>query len=165
MPSKQGDLDLLNHPVAQELLHSRIPARLAYNWHDGTPRVVPIWFHWNGQELVVAGPETAPKVEAIREHPQVAITIDDASAWPYKVLLIRGTAQLDSVEGVAPEYAASAERYFGEEQGRAWVQQVGSLPVAMTRIRVRPEWVGLLNFQDRFPSAIEKAMAQAQAAG
>ena len=42
MPAQQGDLALLNHPVAQDLLHSTNPARLAYSWHDGTPRVVPI---------------------------------------------------------------------------------------------------------------------------
>ena len=52
MPAQQGDLALLHHPVAQELLHSTNPARLAYSWHDGTPRVVPIWFHWTGQEVV-----------------------------------------------------------------------------------------------------------------
>ncbi len=41
----QGDLALLEHPVAQQLLASRELARLAYTWTDGTPRVVPIWFH------------------------------------------------------------------------------------------------------------------------
>ena len=51
MPSKQGDLALLETPVAQQLLQSKIPARLAYNWTDGTPRVVPIWFVWNGREI------------------------------------------------------------------------------------------------------------------
>ena len=33
---------ILSDPVAQDLLTSRIPARLAYCWKDGTPRVVPI---------------------------------------------------------------------------------------------------------------------------
>lgn len=28
MPTRQGDLSLLQHPVAQELLSSKIPARL-----------------------------------------------------------------------------------------------------------------------------------------
>jgi hypothetical protein len=53
MPVKQGSLELLQHPVAQELLQSNIPARLAYIAPDGTPRVVPIWFHWTGQEFVL----------------------------------------------------------------------------------------------------------------
>jgi len=53
MTSKQGDIALLNHPIAQELLHSEIPARLTYVWSDGTPRVVPVWFHWNGDEYAI----------------------------------------------------------------------------------------------------------------
>ena len=40
-----------------------------------------------------------------------------------------------------------AERYFGEEQGRAWVEQVRGMFPAMVRILVRPEWVGLLDFE------------------
>ena len=48
-----------------ELLRSTIPARLAYTWPDGTPRVVPIWFHWTGEEVIVASPADAPKVPAI----------------------------------------------------------------------------------------------------
>jgi hypothetical protein len=41
MAVAQGDPELLDDPIAQELLHSTIPARLAYTWPDGTPRVVP----------------------------------------------------------------------------------------------------------------------------
>jgi hypothetical protein len=37
----KGGPELLQDPVAQELLASRIPARLAYVWTDGTPRVSP----------------------------------------------------------------------------------------------------------------------------
>jgi hypothetical protein len=37
----RGDVSCLADPIAQELLTSRIPARLAYTWSDGTPRVVP----------------------------------------------------------------------------------------------------------------------------
>ena len=43
MAVAQGDPGLLDDPIAQELLHATIPARLAYTWPDGTPRVVPIW--------------------------------------------------------------------------------------------------------------------------
>ena len=32
---KQGEIGLLNDPIAKELLCSRIPARLAYVWPDG----------------------------------------------------------------------------------------------------------------------------------
>jgi hypothetical protein len=161
MVTKQGSLDLLNDPVAQELLKSTIPARLAYVWTDGTPRVVPIWFHWNGTQVVLAGPEKAPKVKALQQNPNVAVTID-GNTWPHKVLLLRGTAAIDIVQGVAPEYALSAERYFGAEQGKAWVGQASQMMSNMARIVITPNWVGIMDFEQRFPNELERAMAGGQ---
>jgi len=149
----QGDLELLQHSTAQELLHSNIPARLAYVWTDGTPRVVPIWFHWNGQEIVMATPPRAPKLKALAKNPRVSLTIDD-NTFPHKVLLVRGTARLEPINGIVPEYAIAAERYFGPEQGQAWVSQLRTMISSMVRITVAPGWVGLLDFQTRFPSAL-----------
>jgi hypothetical protein len=158
MATHQGDLALLTDPLAQQLLAAPIPARLAYTWHDGTPRVVPIWFSWTGEQVVMAGPPDAPKVQAIRAHPQVALTIDGTD-WPYKVLLIRGVAAVDVVDGVAPEYAAAARKHFGAEQGDAWTAQVGQMMAQTARISVRPGWVGILDFETRFPQALAKRMA------
>ena len=152
-PVQQGDLGLLQHPASQELLQSKIPARLAYVWTDGTPRVVPIWFHWNGKEIVMATPPKAPKLKALAKNPKVSLTIDD-NIFPHKVLLIRGTARLQPVDGIVPEYVAAADRYFGPEQGKAWVNQLRTMISSMVRITITPEWVGLLDFQTRFPSAL-----------
>ncbi len=149
----QGSLDLLQHPAAQELLHSKIPARIAYVWTDGTPRVVPIWFHWNGREIVMATPPKAPKLKALAKNPKVSITIDD-NTFPHKVLLIRGTARLQTVDGIAPEYEASATRYFPPELAKQWLTQVKGMVSSQVRITITPEWVGLLDFQTRFPSAL-----------
>jgi hypothetical protein len=165
MPSTHGDLALLDEPVAQALLHSQNLARVAYTWTDGTPRVVPIWFHWTGSELVLGSPVDAPKVRVLRERPAVAVTIDDArpggAGW--RVLLLRGTATVEIVEGVVPEYAAAARRYLGEAGAEAWLAQLEPLRLTrMARIAVRPAWVGLLDFETRFPSALERAMEVAQ---
>jgi len=140
MPVKQGDLGLLQHPVSVELLQSRIPARLAYVWMDGTPRVIPIWFHWNGREFVMGTPPKAPKLRALAKNPKVSFTIDDNS-FPHKVLLVRGTAHLHTVEGIVLKYAAAAERYFGSEQGQAWITHLRALIPNMVRITVTPEWL------------------------
>ena len=132
---------------------SKIPARLAYVWPDGSPRVVPIWFHWNGKEIVMATPPKAPKLRALRTSPRVSLTIDD-NTFPHKVLLIRGTARLEPCDGIAPEYIAAADRYFGPQQGAAWVNQLRGMISSMVRIIITPQWVGLLDFQQRFPSAL-----------
>ena len=61
MTAPHGSLELLNDPIARELLRSTMPARLAYTWPDGTPRVVPIWFHWTGEDLVMGSSYDEPK--------------------------------------------------------------------------------------------------------
>jgi Pyridoxamine 5'-phosphate oxidase len=159
MATKQGDVALLNDPIAKELLQSAIPARFAYNGLDGTPRVVPIWFHWTGKEVVLGTPQTAPKVKALLKNSTVALTID-TNKWPHRVLQIRGTAQIETVDGVIPEYAEAAERYFGRDQGQAWIQQARELFPRMARIAISPIWVGIIDFEKRFPSAIESAMSR-----
>ena len=149
MPVKQGDLGLLQHPAAKDLLASKIPARLAYIATDGTPRVIPIWFHWNGRDFILGTPPKAPKVKALAKNPRISLTIDD-NVFPHKVLLVRGTARLETV----PEYALAAERYFGPEQGKAWVAQLEQMISSMVRVTITPDWIGLLDFQTRFPSAL-----------
>lgn len=153
MPVQQGSLELLQHPISKELLESKIPARLAYIASDGTPRVVPIWFHWTGKALVMATPPKAPKLKALAKNPKVAITIDN-NEFPHNVLMIRGSVRLQPVDGIVPEYAAAAERYFGREQGAAWVKQLSGMVSGMVRLTVTPEWVGLIDFKSRFPSAL-----------
>ena len=105
MPSRQGDLALLQEPVAQQLLQSTSPAHLAYVWTDGTPRVVPIAFHWNGSDLFFGTQPDAPKTKALHDGDRVAASID-TDVMPYRVLQIRGRIRTDTVDGVAPEYEA-----------------------------------------------------------
>jgi hypothetical protein len=94
-------LQVLNDPLAQELLRSNIPARLAYTGRDGAPRAIPIAFHWDGTQFVVCTPPRAAKVRALEANPQVALTID-TNTFPPHVLLVRGTARIEVVDGVPP---------------------------------------------------------------
>ncbi|MFM6848747.1 MAG: pyridoxamine 5'-phosphate oxidase family protein [Terrabacter sp.] len=163
MTTQQGSLALLEDEVAQRLLRSPLPARLAYLWTDGTPRVVPIGFHWNGKELVFGTPPDAPKMRALRDGMRVAATID-TDEMPYKVLQVRGSIRTDVVEGVAPEYEAMTLRSQGEEQGRAWLTTLRAMTTHMARVFLTPDWVAVLDFETRFPSAVERAMEQAAGA-
>ncbi len=158
MATKQGSLDLLNEPIAQTLLHSALPAHLAYNWHDGTPRVIPIGFYWNGKEIVVCSPLDAPKVQILKDGVKVAITIDSLSPAT-QVLLVRGTVRTETVEGLPAEYIKSVEK-GGKEQAQSWLDYAGKLWPRMARIFIQPEWVGLIDFEARMPSAVEKGKAR-----
>jgi PPOX class probable F420-dependent enzyme len=151
MSVPSGDLSLLHDPIALELLESRVPARLAYVWMDGTPRVVPIWFHWDGSSVVVCSPTKDPKIKELEKNSDVSVTID-SNDWPYRVLSLRGTATVAMLDDLAPEYAAAADRYLGPAEGRAWAAQLRGKP--MGRVSIEPKWANILDFQTRFPSAL-----------
>ena len=155
---ERGDLKLLQHPVAQQLLQSTIPARLAYIATDGSPRVVPMQFHWTGEEVVLSCWPDDPKVAALRAHPQVALTIDTTEP-PFMVLQIRGTATVPEVEGVSAEMASACERYMGQEAGQAWVEQAARHSSTTVRIAVSPTWVDVLDFKTRLPGGMVRRLA------
>src|SRR3954447_13503937 len=80
-----------NDPIVQELLKASIPARLAYIATDGTPRVIPVSYLWNGKAFVFATPPHLSKIKSLTANPNVALTVDTTNFPPF-VLLVRGVA-------------------------------------------------------------------------
>jgi hypothetical protein len=157
----QGDLGLLESDVAQRLLASSVPVRYAYTARDGTPRVLPSWFHWTGAELVMPTFISAPhvrhpahRIRALRARPDIAVTIDTESSPP-EVLLMRGRATVTEVDGVVAEYALAAPRYLGEAAAAEYLAQIDQPGTRMARIALRPTWVGVVDFQTRLPSSLQ----------
>jgi Pyridoxamine 5'-phosphate oxidase len=148
-------MQVLDDPLARELMSAAIPARLAYIAADGTPRAVPIGFHWNGARFVLATTPNAPKVPALRRNPKVALTID-TTAFPPHVLLVRGTATLEVVEGIPPEYLEASRKLVGARGWPEFEAQVRAMYKRMARIEIVPEWAKLLDFETRFPTPIEE---------
>ena len=156
-PIPQGDPRLLTTDTAVMLLHSTIPARLAFVAGDGRPRIVPTWFHWTGDELVmgtfVSAPhvtEPAARVRALRANPAVAVTVD-TNEFPPQALTLRGDAVVTEHNGVVSEYAQAARRYLGEEAGAEYLAMLDDPSTVMARISLRPNWIGLIDFQTRLP--------------
>ena len=152
--------EVLNRPLSQELL-ARDLTRLAYVAKDGTPRVVPIGFTWNGSEIVMCTTKNAPKLRALSENPMVALTID-TEVHPPKILLIRGRAELDFVDGIPDEYLQMNGSYqMTPEQRVEWEAEVRSLyRDGMVRIVVTPTWAKLIDFETTLPSAVEELVRQ-----
>ena len=135
---------------AEETLRTATLARLAYDGIDGTPRVVPIGFLWTGEAVVVATHPTAPKYKALRARPRVALTIDTAS--PTRSVLLRGDAEVDVVDGVAPEYLEAAAKSMTGEDLAAFESSVRETYDRMARISIRPDWARYFDFgAGRFP--------------
>ncbi|MBV9547858.1 MAG: pyridoxamine 5'-phosphate oxidase family protein [Chloroflexi bacterium] len=152
---------VLDDPLARELMQSRIPVRLAYTSTDGTPRVVPLGFHWNGARFVICTVPGSAKVGALVARPDVALTID-TETFPPRALLVRGTASLETVDGVPPEYLEASRKSVGDAGMPAFEAQVRELYQQMVRITIEPHWAKLLDFETRLPSPVEKLIRSKQ---
>jgi hypothetical protein len=151
--------EVLNRPISQELL-ARDLTRLAYVAKDGTPRSIPIGFVWNGSTIVMCTAKNAPKLPALRHNPAVALTID-TELHPPRILLIRGQAELDVVDGIPDEFLEMNGSYsMTPEQRTEWEAGVRSLYDGMVRIVVTPTWAKLIDFETTLPSAVEELARQ-----
>jgi nitroimidazol reductase NimA-like FMN-containing flavoprotein (pyridoxamine 5'-phosphate oxidase superfamily) len=136
----------LGHPDAQKLLSGSM-ARLAYNGHDGFPRVIPVGFYWTGEHIVISTAPTSPKARALSSRPEVALTIDTGSTpEEAKALLVRGLARLETVDGVTDEYLAAARRSMDEPQLAEFEYNVRSMYKQMVRISIEPHWARFYDF-------------------
>jgi hypothetical protein len=151
--------EVLHRPYSQELL-ARDVTRLAYVAKDGTPRTVPIAFTWNGSTIVMCTSKNAPKLPSLRRNPMVALTID-TEVHPPKILLIRGRAELDVVDGIPAEYLQMNGSYeMTDEQRVHWEAEVRSLYDGMVRIVVTPTWAKLIDFETTLPTAVEELIRE-----
>ena len=147
--------EVLNRPLSKELLNRPI-TRLSYVAKDGTPRVIPIAFVWNGTEVVVVSPTNAPKLASLRANPAVALSID-IEDFPPKILLIRGQAELDYVDGIPDEYTQA--NAVPPDQYDAWEKEIRSIYTdGMVRIVITPTWAKLIDFENTLPTPVQELL-------
>jgi hypothetical protein len=151
---------VLSKPISQRLLSSNIPARLAYTGRDGMPRAIPIAFGFNGSTIEMWTVPDSAKVSALQTNPQVALTVDTAGEWPPRVLLVRGTASVDPVDGVPQGYLDASEKVTPADEFEGWKAGVMQLYDRMAHIEITPTWAKLLDFETTIPQAVEELAVQ-----
>ena len=60
---------------------------------DGRPHVAPVWFHWDGEQIVAFSKPNARKVDNLRERPTVMLAVGSPGPG-FDVELIEATAEL-----------------------------------------------------------------------
>jgi hypothetical protein len=151
-------MKVLTGPLAEEMLHSPLLARLGYNGLDGSPRVIPIGYLWNRTSFIMCTATMAPKVRALTANPKVALTIDTDTSPPH-ILLVRGTASIDIVDGIPDEFLEASRKVIPPEQWSAFEEQCRATYPQMARIAIQPEWAKLIDFETTLPSAVEKLIS------
>ncbi len=149
-------IHVLNDPLGQDLLNTNSLARLAYLGRRWLSTGDPDWvlLEWCSDHRLYWR-TTAPKVRALGRNPKVALTIDTDTQPPH-VLLVRGTAQIEVIEGVAFEYLAASKKGIPEQQWNSFEAQVRTMYKQMARIAITPEWAKLFDFETRLPDFLEQ---------
>ncbi|GGF30866.1 hypothetical protein GCM10011519_00380 [Marmoricola endophyticus] len=148
--------------AARDLLAATAAAHLGYVAADGTPRTVPVGFWWTGEEFVVSTAPEAPKVAALRERPDVALSVE-AGDTPEsaQALSVRGRVEITVVEGIVPEYLMAARRTMGEESAADFEAHVRTVFDQQARIAIRPTWARFYDYSDpdRMPAFLQRLVA------
>ena len=157
------DTTELSHPDALDLLATETLLRLAYTGPDGFPRVIPIGFHWTGDNIVVCTAPSSPKTRALAARPHVALTIDTNQGTPGRSLSVRGVAAIEIVDGVPDEYLAASTKAMDNEQARQFEAAVRSTYQQMARITIQPQWARYYDFgAGRVPGFLLKLIQENQ---
>lgn len=148
---------VLELPISRQLLRDEPIMHLSYTGRDGGPRVIPIGYLWDGARFLMWTIPGAPKVDALQADGRVAITID-VPGPPPRVLLVRGQAVLETVDGVPDGYLEASRRGIPREAWEDFETQVRAMYKQMVAITISPDWARLLDFETTAPVAVEKLM-------
>lgn len=118
----------------QLLLHSRVPARVAWNDPAGRPRVAPLWFRWTGSALELSAFAGSRKLDELHDGDTVAVTIDTED-FPYRSLRLRGPVTIERGQGLTSSYREAAGRYLGDEPARDWCERLRDADQALLTVQ------------------------------
>jgi PPOX class probable F420-dependent enzyme len=77
---------------------------------DGSPHVVPIWFSWDGETVLIASKPHAKKVANLRANPSVMLALG-APTLDFDVGMIEGVAELPNAPASAILPAGHLAKY------------------------------------------------------
>ncbi len=118
-------------------------AILMYNGMQNAPTGVPVWFDWNGQTLRLFSAANSPKVQRLREDPNISVlitnAIGEAEGWvafdgKVEVSAFSQQSWSDLLNKVAPQYWALSNPDYAKEI-KAWHK----MPEAFVMLSMQPE--------------------------
>lgn len=98
----------------QDLLEDDVRAftSLATIMQDGSPQVTPVWFSWDGENILINSAQGRLKDRNMRERPVVAMVIMDPTN-PYRWLQIRGKVVDITTNGARDHINSLNNKYTG----------------------------------------------------
>ena len=103
---------------------------------DGTPHIVPIWFSWDGESVVIASKPHAKKVANLRSNPRVMLALGEPED-DFDVGLLEGVAEILD-EPAADVLPADHLRKYRDQMASIGLTRDEFLATYSLVIRVRP---------------------------
>jgi nitroimidazol reductase NimA-like FMN-containing flavoprotein (pyridoxamine 5'-phosphate oxidase superfamily) len=104
---------------------------------DGTPRVVPTWFIFQGGEILFTPRARSVFLDNIRRDVRVGLSIDE-DPLPYRKVTVQGTARIVHETGEDDVwrdlYRQIACRYIPEEAAESYIQTTINEPRALIAV-------------------------------
>jgi PPOX class probable F420-dependent enzyme len=127
------------HIHALERLQGDIIIWLSTVRPDGRPHLVPVWFLWDGQTILIFS-KPDQKIRNLRQNPAVMLGLDDTDTGE-DVVLVEGTAELLAAGQAAPTLPAYAAKYTPKLTEMGWTPASMATeytePIRITPTRVR----------------------------
>lgn len=103
---------------------------------DGQPQSSPVWFLWEGGEIVMCSLATTPRVRNVGACPRVAVNLNSNDEGG-DVVTLEGEARIDGAELAPATEAAYRAKYQAriDEYGWTWESFRRDYPIV---VRIRP---------------------------
>jgi PPOX class probable F420-dependent enzyme len=104
---------------------------------DGTPQPNPVWFLWNGDNVLIFSEPNQAKLANIGRNPRVSLNLN-SNAYGGDIAVITGSAAVDPAGPSAAERDAYAAKY-GEGMKSIGLTAEGFAAKYSVPIRITPE--------------------------
>jgi PPOX class probable F420-dependent enzyme len=106
---------------------------------DGLPRPRPVWFHWNGETILIYSQPNRAKLRDLETNPRVSLNLD-GNKQGGDIVIIAGEAAIEPGEPPAPDWPDYLEKYRAR-MARYWTPESFlheySVPIRVTPTRLR----------------------------
>ena len=99
----------------QDLLNKKAFAQLATIMPDGTPQVSPVWFEYDGKNILINSAKGRVKDKNMRHDPRVGLDIQDPDN-PYRHLSIRGRVVQITEDGADAHIDKLTKKYINQDR-------------------------------------------------
>lgn len=103
---------------------------------DGRPHLVPVWFLWDGQSILIFSKPNNQKIRNLQQNSSVMVSLEAASGGD-DIVLIEGQAMLldtPTAELMTPEYV---EKYGAQIAAFQWTPESMAAEYSQA-IRIQP---------------------------